>query len=92
MEETFLTQLVNKPTREGIPSDLFFVSREALAVDVMVGGCPGHSSHKMIEVLILEEVRKGSSRTASLDFQRADFGLFRSLIDSILCEAVLKSK
>ncbi|KAK4823930.1 hypothetical protein QYF61_008316 [Mycteria americana] len=34
----------------------------------------------------------GVSRTASLDFRRADFGLFRSLVDKVPWEAVLKGK
>jgi len=37
-------------------------------------------------------VTQGVSRTATLDFWRADFDLFRSLIDMIPWEAVLKGK
>ncbi|KAK4821662.1 LOW QUALITY PROTEIN: hypothetical protein QYF61_027130 [Mycteria americana] len=44
----------------------------------------------MIE--ILGEVRSGIIRTATLDFQRADFGLFRRLVDRVPWEAVLKGK
>ena len=60
--------------------------------DVMVGGRLGHSDHEMIEFSILGEVRRGVSRTATLGFQRAGFGLFRSLIDRVPWEAVLKGK
>jgi len=35
----------------------------------------------MIEFLFLREVRRGVSRTATLDIRRADFGLFRGLVD-----------
>ena len=42
----------------------------------MVGGHLGHSDHKMIEFLIRGEAMRGVSKTATLDFQRADFGLF----------------
>ncbi|KAK4827767.1 hypothetical protein QYF61_021512 [Mycteria americana] len=63
-----------------------------LVGDVMAGGCLGHSDHKMIEFLIFGEVRKGVSRTATLDFQRADFGLLRSPVDRVPWEAVLKGK
>ncbi|KAK4811177.1 hypothetical protein QYF61_019808 [Mycteria americana] len=59
---------------------------------VIVGGCLGHSNHEMIEFSILEEVRRGVSRTGTLDFQRADFDLFRSLVDRVPWEAVLKGK
>ena len=42
-----------------------------------VGGCPGQSDHNMVEFSILAGVRKGNSKTATLDFRRADFELFR---------------
>ena len=70
MEEYFLTQLVSVINREGTPLDLLFVNREGLVDVVMVGGCLGHSNHEMIGFLILGEVRRGISRTATLDFRR----------------------
>ena len=51
-----------------------------------------HEDHEMIEFLILGGVRRTAGRTATLDFQRADFGLFRSLVDRVPWEAVLKGK
>ncbi|KAK4825063.1 hypothetical protein QYF61_023067 [Mycteria americana] len=74
------------------PLDLLFVSREGLVGDVMAGGHLGHSDHKMMEFLILGEVRRGVSRTATLGFRRADFGLFRSLVGRVPWEAVLSGK
>ena len=81
--DNFLTQLVSEPTREGALLDLVFVNREGLVDDVAVGGRLGHSDHEIIEFSILRETRKGDSRTAILDFQRADFVLFRHLLDRI---------
>ncbi|KAK4827898.1 LOW QUALITY PROTEIN: hypothetical protein QYF61_022321 [Mycteria americana] len=92
VEDNVLTQLVSEPTREGALLDLLFVNREGLVGDVMVGGCLGHSDHERIEFLILGEERRGASRTAALDFQRADFGLFRRPVDRVPWEAVLKGK
>ena len=48
--------------------------------------------HEMIEFSILGEVRKGVSKTTTLNFRRADFGLFRSLVNGVPWEAVLKGK
>ncbi|KAK4832989.1 hypothetical protein QYF61_027013 [Mycteria americana] len=87
-----LTQLVSEPTREGAPLDLLFANREGPVGDVMVGGRLGHSDYEMIEFLILGEVRSGVSRTATLDFQREDFGLFRSLVDRVPWEVVMDGK
>ncbi|KAK4813674.1 LOW QUALITY PROTEIN: hypothetical protein QYF61_017641 [Mycteria americana] len=82
----FLTQLVREPTREGAPLDLLFRNRGGLVVDVMVGGRLGQSDHKMIVSLILGE--EGGQQ--NLDFQRADFGLFRRLVERVPWEAALK--
>ncbi|KAK4820693.1 hypothetical protein QYF61_003613 [Mycteria americana] len=79
--DIFLTQLVSEPTREGAPLDLLFTNREGLVSHVMVGGRLGQSDHEM-----------GVSRTATLDFRRADFGLFRRLVDRVPWEAALKGK
>ncbi|KAK4827403.1 hypothetical protein QYF61_017808 [Mycteria americana] len=88
-DDNFLTQLVSEPTREGAPLDLLFTNREGL---VMVGGCLGQSDHEMIEFLIHGEAARGVSKTATLDFQRADFGLFRRLVERVPWEAALMGK
>jgi len=51
---------------------------------MIAGGCLGHSDQKMIEFSILGEVRGWVSRTNTWDFRRADFDLFRSLVDRAL--------
>ncbi|KAK4811015.1 hypothetical protein QYF61_015719 [Mycteria americana] len=90
--DNFLTQLVSEPTREGAPLDLLFRNREGLVSHVMVGGCLGQSDHEMIEFLILGEAARGVSKTATFDFRRADFGLFRRLVEGVPWEAALKGK
>jgi len=92
VEDNFLMRLVGEPTREGALVDLLFANREELVGDVMVGLHLGHNGHEMIDFLILIEVRRGVIRTATLGFQRTDFGLFRILVDRVSWEAVLKGK
>ncbi|KAK4825507.1 hypothetical protein QYF61_000020 [Mycteria americana] len=46
----------------------------------------------MIRVFDCWRSEEGVSRTATLDFWRADFGLFRGLVDRVPWEAVLKGK
>jgi len=53
----------------------------------VVGGHFGLSDHEMIEFSVRGEVKKRVSKTTNMDFRRADFGLFRTLV-----ERVLKSK
>ncbi|KAK4810509.1 hypothetical protein QYF61_004289 [Mycteria americana] len=58
----------------------------------MVGGRLGQSDHEMIDFLILGEAARGVSKTAPLDFRRADFGLFRRLVERVPWEAALMGK
>lgn len=51
--------------------------------NVVAGGCLEHSSHEMMEFLILREIRSRISRTAILDFWKVDFGLFSRLVDRV---------
>ena len=69
-----------------------FTNREGLVGDVEVGGCLGQSDYDMVEFSILCGVRMGSSKTATLDFRRADFELFRRLVGRVPCGSVLESK
>ena len=92
VEDNSLTQLVSEPTSEDAPLDLLFMNRGELVGDVVVGGHLGHGNHKMIEFSIVGEVRTGISKAVTLVFQRADFGLFRSLVDRVPGEIVLKGQ
>ena len=60
--------------------------------DVEVGGCLGQSDHDMVEFSILGGGRRGNSKTATLDFRRADFELFRRLVGRVPWGSVLESK
>ena len=65
-------QMVSEPTRGAAPLDLLFTNRGGLVGDVEVGGCLGQSDHDMVEFSILGRVKRGNSKTATLDFRRAD--------------------
>ena len=45
----------------------------------------------MLDFSILVEPRRGVSRTATLDFQRTDFNLFRTMVERVPWEVVLQS-
>ena len=64
--------------RGGALLDLPFTNSEGLVGDVKVGHCLGQSDHKIVEFTILGDVRRVTSKTTILNFQRADFDLFRT--------------
>ena len=83
MEDNFLMQMIREPARAAALLDLLFTNREGLVGDVEVGGCLGQCDHDVVEFLILAGVRRGNSKTATLDFLRADFELFRRLVGRV---------
>ena len=46
-------------------------------------GSLGSSDHDMVEFKILRTVRKAHSKLTTLDFRRAEFGLFRDLLGRV---------
>ena len=83
VEDSYLTQLVGEPTRGGALLDLLLATREGLVGDVKVGDCLGQSDHEIVEFAILGDVRRVTSKTAVLNFRRADFDLFRTLVAGV---------
>ena len=51
VQDNFLTQLVDEPTRVGVSLGLLFTNREGLVGDVVVGGRLGPSDREMTRVL-----------------------------------------
>ena len=92
VEDSFLTQLVQEPTRGGALLDLLFTNSEGLVGDVKAGDCLGQSNHETVEFSILGDVRRVTSKTAVLNFKRVDFDLFRTLVARVPWESLLKGK
>ena len=62
--------------------------QEELVVDVKVRGSLGYSDHETLAFRTLRGSIKAKTRTTTLDFRRADFGLFRNLLRKIPCNMV----
>lgn len=73
------------------PLDLLFRKREGLVGDGTAGGYLGLGNHgKMI--FDCQRGKERHSRTATLDFQRKDFGMIGGLAEKIPWEGILKDK
>ncbi|GAB0206941.1 hypothetical protein GRJ2_003159700 [Grus japonensis] len=82
-DDNFLTQVVEEPTRRGVLLDLVLTNKEGLVGDVKAGGSLGCSDHEMVEFRILRGRSRAISRITTLDFRRANFGLFKDLLGRI---------
>ncbi|GAB0206526.1 hypothetical protein GRJ2_003118200 [Grus japonensis] len=83
IDDNFLTQVVEEPTRRGVLLDLVLTNKEGLVGDVKVGGSLGCSDHENVEFRILHGRSRAMSRITTLDFRRANFGLFKDLLGRI---------
>ncbi|GAB0210021.1 mitochondrial enolase superfamily member 1 [Grus japonensis] len=83
VNDNFLLQVVEEPTRRGAMLDLVLTNKEGLVGGVKLKGSLGCSDHEMVEFRILRAARRAHSKLTTLDFRRADFGLFRDLLGRI---------
>ena len=82
IDDKFLTQVIEEPTRRGALLDLFLTNKEGLVGDVKVKdslvtmrwGC---SDHEMVEFRILRGRRKVKSNLRMPDLRRVEFGLLQ---------------
>ena len=72
--------------------DLTLTNKEGLVGNVKLKGSLGCSDHGMVELKILRAVRGAHSKLTTLDFRRADFGLFRDLIGRVPWDKALKGR
>ena len=56
------------------------------------GDCLGQSDHEIVEFSILGDVRRVTSKTAILNFKRADFDPFRTLVARVPWELLFKGE
>ena len=84
IDDNFLTQVVEKPKRRGVLLDLVLMNKEGLVEDMKIGGSLSCSDCEIVEFRILHGGSRAVSRIKTLDFRRANFGLFKDLLGEIL--------
>ncbi|PKU41434.1 adaptin ear-binding coat-associated protein 1 [Limosa lapponica baueri] len=83
IDDNFLTQLVEEPTRREALMDVVLANKEGLVEDSKVEGNLGCSDRGKIEFRIVGSMHKTISRTETLVFKRANFVLFKKLLGEI---------
>ncbi|KAJ7410989.1 hypothetical protein WISP_105223 [Willisornis vidua] len=72
LDDNFTEKIIRHLTQKDGLLDLLLVNRVDLMSEVEIGGCLGHSNHKVIEFKISVDRRKSASETSALDMKRAD--------------------
>ncbi|GAB0209929.1 mitochondrial enolase superfamily member 1 [Grus japonensis] len=92
VDDNFLLQVTEEPTRRDAMLDLVLTNKEGLVGNVKLKGSFGCSDHEMVEFKILRAARRVHSKLTTLDFRRADFGLFRDLLGRIPWDKALEGR
>ena len=90
VEDNFLVQVIDGPTRREALLDLVLTSAEESIREINIGGSLGCSDHALVEFVILKNAGLAKSRARTLCFRRANFRLLKELLSGIPWETVLK--
>ena len=83
VDDEFLLHVTEEPPGRGAVLALVLSSREGLVEKVELKGGLGCSDCEMVEFEILGAARRAHSKLITLDWRRADFGLFRDLLSRV---------
>ncbi|GAB0183298.1 hypothetical protein GRJ2_000795100 [Grus japonensis] len=92
IDDNFLLQVTEEPTRRGVVLYLVLTTREGLVGDVKLKGSLGCSVREMVEFKILRAARRVHSKLTALDIRRADLGLFRDLLGRVPWDKALEGR
>ena len=84
VEDCFLIQMLDVPTRNEALLDLLLTNQENLLCNISISDSLGCSDHNIVEFGILLSTLKASTKTKVLDFRRANFIPLRAQLGGIL--------
>ncbi|GAB0181755.1 hypothetical protein GRJ2_000640800 [Grus japonensis] len=92
VDDNFLLQVTEEPTRRGAMLDLVLINKEVLVGKVKLKSNLGCRDHEMVEFKNLKTVRRAHSKLTALDIRRADFSLFRDLLGRLPWDKALEGR
>ena len=92
IEDNFLGQVIDSPTRGDAILDLMVTNASELIDDVKTGGSLGCSDHALVEFAVLRDMGQAKSKVRTLNFRKAKFQLFKELVNRTPWETALRDK
>jgi len=84
--------VLEEPTRRGVLLDPVLTNKEGLVEDVKAGGSLGCSDDEMVKFRIMHGGSRAVTRITTLNFRRANFGVFKHLLGGIPCVRALEDR
>ena len=92
IEDNFLSQVIDSPTTGDAILDLLVTNTSELIGDVKIGGSLGCSDYVLVEFAVLRDMGQAKSKVRTLSFRKANFQLFKELVNRTPCETALRDK
>ncbi|PKU49415.1 rna-directed dna polymerase from mobile element jockey-like [Limosa lapponica baueri] len=92
IEDCFLTQTLDVPTRKEALLDMLLTDQENLLCNVLASDSLGCSNHYVVECEMLLSMMKVSTKTKALDFRGANFSSLRAQLAEIPWKASMEHK
>ncbi|KAK4831262.1 hypothetical protein QYF61_016732 [Mycteria americana] len=91
-DDNFLLQMIEEPMRRGAMLNLVLINKVGLVGGGKLKSSLGCCDHEIVEFNILRALRRVHSKLTTLDFRRADFGLFRGLLGRVQWDKALEGR
>ncbi|KAK4821037.1 hypothetical protein QYF61_012217 [Mycteria americana] len=91
-EDNFLSQVIDSPTRGHAILDLMVINASELINDVKIGGSLGCSDQTLVEFTVLRDMGQVRSKVRALNLRKANFQLFKELVNGTPWETALRDK
>ncbi|GAB0183552.1 hypothetical protein GRJ2_000820500 [Grus japonensis] len=92
IEDNFLSQVIDSPTREDAILDLMVTNASELIGDIKIGGCLGCSDHALLKFTVLRDMGQVKSKVRTLNFRKEKFQLFKELVSRTPWETAPRDK
>ncbi|KAK4821784.1 hypothetical protein QYF61_002200 [Mycteria americana] len=92
IEDNFLTQVIDSLTRRDVIPDLLVTNASELISGVKIGGSLGCSDHALVAFTVLRDMGQAMSKVRTLNFRKANFQMFKELVNRIPWETALRDK
>ena len=90
IEDNFLSQVIDSPTREDAILDLLATTRSELIGDVSIGGILGCSDDALVRFAVLRDKGHAKCEIRTLNFRKANIWLFKEFVSRTTWEMILR--
>ncbi|GAB0179981.1 ras GTPase-activating protein 1-like [Grus japonensis] len=90
--DNFLSQIIDSRIRGDALLDLLVTNTSHLISDAEIGGSLGSGDNALVDFAVLRDMGQVKSKVRTLNFRKANFQLFKELVNRTPWEIALRDK